>query len=124
MKCTPSTVPIWKPLDEEEKLFDSYLQSKKKGRYEECLVFLRQGCDVGCGKCMCELGLLYMRGTIVETSSKDLGLEWFKKSADTGYPRGCYQLGHTLWESFDNKKEAEKWLKHAVDLGDHYAKGR
>ena len=111
--------------------FGNYFKAKNNGDMKLAYSHLKTGCEKKCGRCLCEMGLHYVRGTLcilfekeAEKSGISLALEHFKQSSEQGFVRGTYQYGHTLMERVNKQEEGQKYLLKAFDEGDNYAKGR
>ncbi len=89
-------------------------KEKAKKMYKEAFLGIKQLAEAGDSYAQCVLGDMYWFGDGVEKDSI-VGLQWYKKSAEQGNPRGLLDLA-AIYDNSKNYKAAFPLFKKAAEL--------
>ncbi len=94
--------------------------------YKEAVYWYQLSANQGNYKAQLELGRIFDSGKVQTEGGKLMGIYWYRKLAEEGFPTAQCILGAKyLWGDGveENKKEAVHWLKKAAAQGYEEAKG-
>ncbi len=101
-------------------------EGTKHLNYKEAAYWYKLSADQGNYKSQLELGRIFDSGKIQEEGSKAMGIYWYRKLAEEGFPTAQCILGAKyLWGDGveENKREAVHWFKKAAAQGHEEAQG-
>lgn len=112
--------------DSQQKLGSFYSEEGTKHLdYKEAVYWYQLSANQGNYKAQLELGRIFDSGKVQTEGSKLMGIYWYRKLAEEGFPTAQCILGAKyLWGDGveENKKEAVHWLKKAAAQGYEEAK--
>lgn len=112
--------------DSQQRLGSFYSEEGTKHlNYKEAVYWYQLSANQGNYKAQLELGRIFDSGKIQGEGSKLMGIYWYRKLAEEGFPTAQCILGAKyLWGDGveENKKEAVHWLKKAAAQGYEEAK--
>ncbi|KAJ3154959.1 hypothetical protein HDU86_004478 [Geranomyces michiganensis] len=78
--------------------------------------YYRLAAIAGYPPAQCNLGVMYAEGQGGLPRDVLVAREWFRKSAEGGYPEGMWNLARTAWQCGD-LKDARRWFARAGESG-------
>ena len=110
-------------------LFEFALEQQAKGHYQTSLHALNRAIEEGSVDAICELGLHYRLGTLVEDKDEVKAKELFLRAAELGHARAMLNYGRFLQhsENEEERQQSEGWFRKAFiacEPDDPFVKGR